>query len=97
HKEVINKLTMHFTDSPKVDLYCSVDKEGEHQTDTYWVFGSYCPLCRENRMSLQEEPEILYDDVLKAYLGNSELIQELKTQCFTSPISWNNVLILPDK
>ncbi|CAG8821800.1 13407_t:CDS:2, partial [Gigaspora margarita] len=53
HKEVINKLTMHFTDSPKVDLYCSVDKEGEHQTDTYWVFGSHCPLCRENHMSLK--------------------------------------------
>ncbi|KAF0500229.1 hypothetical protein F8M41_020322 [Gigaspora margarita] len=27
-KEVINKLTMHFTDSPKLDLYFSVDKEG---------------------------------------------------------------------
>ncbi|CAG8850609.1 25577_t:CDS:2, partial [Gigaspora margarita] len=26
-KEFINKLTMHFTNSPKVDLYCSVDKE----------------------------------------------------------------------
>ncbi|CAG8831876.1 11790_t:CDS:2, partial [Gigaspora margarita] len=82
--------------SPKVDLYCSVDKEGEHQTDTYWVFGSHCPLCRENHMSLQE-PGIPYDDVLKAYSGNSELIQKLKTRCFTSPIPWNNVLILPDK
>ncbi|CAG8800510.1 1315_t:CDS:2, partial [Gigaspora margarita] len=44
-----------------------------------------------------KEPGIPYDDVLKAYSGNSELIQELKTQCFTSPIPWNNVLILPDK
>ncbi|CAG8711801.1 6172_t:CDS:2, partial [Gigaspora rosea] len=42
-------------------------------------------------------PGIPYDDVLKAYSGNSELIQELKTRCFTSPIPWNHVLILPDK
>ncbi|CAG8535254.1 18472_t:CDS:2 [Gigaspora margarita] len=55
HKEVINKLTMHFTDSPKVDLYCSVDKEGEHQTDSYWILGSHCPLCRKNHISLQDK------------------------------------------
>ncbi|CAG8668626.1 2562_t:CDS:2, partial [Ambispora gerdemannii] len=77
-KEVINKLTMHFTDSPKVDLYFSVDKEGEHQTDTYWIFGSHCSLCRENHMSL-EDPGIPFDEVLEAYPENSKLIQELKT------------------
>ncbi|CAG8807260.1 21966_t:CDS:2, partial [Dentiscutata erythropus] len=33
-----------------------------------------------------EEPGIPYDDVLKAYSSNLELIQELKTQCFTIPI-----------
>ncbi|CAG8801228.1 23167_t:CDS:10, partial [Gigaspora margarita] len=54
-KEVINKLNMHFTDSPKVDLYFSIDKEDGHQTDTYWVFGSHCPLCKENHMSLQDK------------------------------------------
>ncbi|CAG8802589.1 10867_t:CDS:2, partial [Gigaspora margarita] len=63
HKEVINKLTMHFTDSPKLDLYFSIDKEGEHQFDAYWVLGSYCPLCRENHMSLQGIP---LDEVLNA-------------------------------
>ncbi|RIB17016.1 hypothetical protein C2G38_2315099 [Gigaspora rosea] len=54
------------------------------------------PLCRENHMSLNK-PRIPYDDVLKAYSSNLELIQELKTQCFTIPIPWNNALILPDK
>ena len=49
---VINKLTSHFTDSPKLDKNCSIDTEGEHQTDSYWVLGSHCPLCRENHMSL---------------------------------------------
>ncbi|CAG8669765.1 13575_t:CDS:2, partial [Cetraspora pellucida] len=94
--QVINKLTTHFIDSPKLDKNNSIDTEGEHQTDSYWVLGSYCPLYKENHMSL-DEPGILYDDVLKAYSGNSELIQELKTRCFTSPIPWNYVLILPDK
>ncbi|CAG8788754.1 19057_t:CDS:2, partial [Gigaspora rosea] len=93
---VINKLTSHFTDSPKLDKNCSIDTEGEHQTDSYWVLGPHCPLCRENHMSLYE-PGIPYDDVLKAYSDNSELIQELKTRCFTIPIPWNNALILPDK
>ncbi|CAG8771850.1 19613_t:CDS:2 [Gigaspora margarita] len=93
-KEFINKLTMHFTDSPKVDLYCSVDKEGEHQTDTYWVFGLHCPLCRENHMSLKGIP---FDEVLEAYPENSKLIQELKTQSFTLPIPWDNVLKFPNK
>ncbi|CAG8515505.1 13154_t:CDS:2 [Ambispora gerdemannii] len=90
-KEVINKLTMHFTDSPKVDLYFSVDKEGGHQTDTYWVFDSHCSLCKENHMSLKD-PGIPFDEVLEAYPENSKLIQELKTQFFTSPIPWNNAL-----
>ncbi|CAG8806031.1 6415_t:CDS:2 [Gigaspora margarita] len=54
-KEVINKLTMHFTDSPKLDLYFSVDKEGEHQSDAYWVLGPGIPL----------------DEVLKAYPENA--------------------------
>ncbi|CAG8724402.1 10622_t:CDS:2 [Gigaspora margarita] len=93
-KEVINKLTMYFTDSPKVDLYFSVDKEGEHQVDTYWVFGSHCPLCRENHMSLKGIP---FDEVLEAYPENSKLIQELKTQSFTLPIPWNNALKFPNK
>ncbi|CAG8779088.1 9783_t:CDS:2 [Gigaspora margarita] len=52
--------------------------EGEHQTDSYWVLGSYCPLCRENHMSLYE-PGIPLNNVLKAYSGNSKQIQELKT------------------
>ncbi|KAF0414650.1 hypothetical protein F8M41_007675 [Gigaspora margarita] len=30
---------MHFTDSPKLDLYFSIDKKGEHQSDAYWVLG----------------------------------------------------------
>ncbi|CAG8454759.1 8322_t:CDS:2 [Scutellospora calospora] len=114
---VINKLTSHFTDSPKLDKNCSIDTEGEHQTDSYWVLGSHCPLCRENHMSLNgkwwldsrnkntyylhctnlKEPGIPYDDVLKAYSSNLELIQELKTQSFTIPIPWNNALILSDK
>ncbi|CAG8793745.1 36343_t:CDS:2 [Gigaspora margarita] len=89
HKEVINKLTTHFTDSPKLDLYFSIDKEGEHQSDTYWVLGSHCPLCRENHTSLKGIP---FDEVLEAYSENSELIQELKTHCFTLPIPWNNAL-----
>ncbi|CAJ0746881.1 19914_t:CDS:2 [Entrophospora sp. SA101] len=77
---------MHFTDSPKLDKYSSVDKEGEYQIDMYWVLGSRCPLCREKHMSLRE-----------AYPENSGLIQELKSQCFTSPIPWNNTLKFPDK
>ncbi|CAG8557594.1 10026_t:CDS:2 [Cetraspora pellucida] len=70
HNPVINKLTSHFTNSPKLDKNHSIDTE---------------------------EPKILYNDVLKAYSGNLKLIQELKTRCFTLPISWNHVLILPDK
>ncbi|CAJ0842252.1 7469_t:CDS:2, partial [Entrophospora sp. SA101] len=54
----------------------------------------YCPICRENHMSLQE-PGISIDEVLEAYTENSEPIQELKTQCFTSPIPWNNALKFP--
>ncbi|RHZ55606.1 hypothetical protein Glove_413g22 [Diversispora epigaea] len=50
--QVINKLTTYFTDSPKLDKNSSIDTEGEHQTDSYWVLGSHCPLCRENHMSL---------------------------------------------
>ncbi|CAG8796323.1 18238_t:CDS:2, partial [Gigaspora margarita] len=115
--QVINKLTTHFIDSPKLDKNNSIDTEGEHQTDSYWVLGSHCPLCRENHMSLYgkwwldsqskntyylyctnlKEPGILLDDVLKAYSDNSKQIQELKTRRFTSPIPWNNALILPDK
>ncbi|CAG8564753.1 12052_t:CDS:2 [Gigaspora rosea] len=94
--QVINKLITHFTDSPKLDKNCSIDIEGEHQTDYYWVLGPHCPLCRENHMSL-DEPGIPLDDVLKAYSGDSKQIQELKTQRFTIPIPWNNALILPDK
>ncbi|RHZ69303.1 hypothetical protein Glove_284g65 [Diversispora epigaea] len=95
----------------------SIDVEGEHQTDSYWILGPHCPLCRDNHMSLEgkwwlnnrskniyylhcinlKEPGIPFDDVLKAYSGNSELVQELKARCFTLPIPWNNVLILPDK
>ncbi|CAJ0835961.1 13406_t:CDS:2, partial [Entrophospora sp. SA101] len=51
--QVINKLTMRFSDSPKLDKDYSIDKEGEHQSDSYWIFGSHCPICRENHMSLQ--------------------------------------------
>nr|CAG8649592.1 15754_t:CDS:2 [Entrophospora candida] len=51
--QVINKLTMRFTDSPKLDKDYSIDKEGEHQSDSYWIFGSRCPICRGNHMSLQ--------------------------------------------
>ncbi|CAJ0746461.1 17961_t:CDS:2 [Entrophospora sp. SA101] len=47
-------------------------------------------------MSLQE-PGISIDEVLEAYTENSEPIQELKTQCFTSPIPWNNALKFPNK
>ncbi|CAG8786314.1 1201_t:CDS:2 [Dentiscutata erythropus] len=83
--QVINKLTTHFIDSPKLDKNNSIDTKGEHQTDSYWVLGSHCLLCRENHMSLYE-PGIPLDDVLKAYSGNSKQIQELKTRCFTSPI-----------
>ncbi|CAG8817484.1 13031_t:CDS:1, partial [Racocetra fulgida] len=36
-----------------MDKNNSIDTEGEHQTDSYWVLGSHCPLCRENHMSLQ--------------------------------------------
>ncbi|CAJ0847092.1 9429_t:CDS:2 [Entrophospora sp. SA101] len=94
--QVINKLTMHFTDSPKLDKYSSVDKEGEYQIDMYWVLGSRCPLCREKHMSLRD-PGIPLIEVLEAYPENSGLIQELKSQCFTSPIPWNNTLKFPDK
>ncbi|CAG8681897.1 11450_t:CDS:1 [Dentiscutata heterogama] len=52
---VINKLTSHFTDSPKLDKNYSIDTEGEHQTDSYWVLGPHCPLCRENHMSLDDK------------------------------------------
>ncbi|CAG8836880.1 31016_t:CDS:2, partial [Gigaspora margarita] len=96
HNSVINKLTSHFTNLPKLDKNYSIDTEGEHQTDFYWVLSPHCPPCRENHMSIYE-PGIPYDNVLKAYSGNLELIQELKTQCFTIPIPWNNALILPDK
>ncbi|CAG8848166.1 15819_t:CDS:2, partial [Gigaspora margarita] len=85
HKEVINKLTMHFTDSPKLDLYFSIDKKGEHQSDAYWVLGSHCPLCRENHMSLQGIP---LDEVLKAYHENAVPNQ---------PIVRNHALKFPDK
>ncbi|CAG8787663.1 41318_t:CDS:2 [Gigaspora margarita] len=70
HKEVINKLTMHFTDSSKLDLYFSIDKEGEHQSDTYWVLSSHYPLCKGNHMSL-DRLGILLDEVLKAYSENA--------------------------
>ncbi|CAG8796764.1 36491_t:CDS:2 [Gigaspora margarita] len=81
HNQVINKLTTHFINLPKLDKNNSIDTEGEHQTDFYWVL----------------EPEILLDDVLIAYSDNSKQIQELKTRHFTSSIPWNNALILPDK
>ncbi|CAJ0760269.1 267_t:CDS:1, partial [Entrophospora sp. SA101] len=42
-------------------------------------------------------PGISIDEVLEAYTENSEPIQELKTQCFTSPIPWNNALKFPNK
>ncbi|CAG8514906.1 9892_t:CDS:2 [Cetraspora pellucida] len=51
--QVINKLTTHFINSPKLDKNNSIYTEGEHQTNSYWVLGSHCPLCRENYMSLQ--------------------------------------------
>ncbi|CAG8819480.1 12300_t:CDS:2, partial [Gigaspora margarita] len=86
-KEVINKLTMHFTDSPKLDLYFSIDKEGEHQSEAYWVLGSLCLLCRENHMSL-DGPGIPLDKVLKAYYENAVPNQ---------PIVWNHALKFPDK
>ncbi|CAG8853768.1 40234_t:CDS:2, partial [Gigaspora margarita] len=66
-KKVINKLTMHFTDSSKLDLYFSI---GEHQSDAYWVLGSHCPLCKGNYMSL-DGPGIPLDEVLKAYPENA--------------------------
>ncbi|KAF0515320.1 hypothetical protein F8M41_017334 [Gigaspora margarita] len=50
--QVINKLTTHFINSPKLDKNNSIYTEGEHQTGSYWVLGSYCPLCRQNHMSL---------------------------------------------
>ncbi|CAG8512974.1 15923_t:CDS:2 [Dentiscutata heterogama] len=34
------------------DKNYSIDTEGEHQTDSYWVLSSHCPLCKENHMSL---------------------------------------------
>ncbi|CAH1763975.1 1460_t:CDS:2 [Entrophospora sp. SA101] len=43
------------------------------------------------------KPGISIDEVLEAYTENSEPIQELKTQCFTSPIPWNNALKFPNK
>ncbi|CAJ0823789.1 2459_t:CDS:2 [Entrophospora sp. SA101] len=70
--------------------------EDGHQSDAYWVLGLHCPLCREKHMSLRD-PWIPLIKVLEAYPENSELIQELKTQCFTSPIPWNNTLKFPDK
>ncbi|KAF0533406.1 hypothetical protein F8M41_010539 [Gigaspora margarita] len=87
HKKVINKLTMYFTDSSKLDLYFSVDKEGEHQSDTYWVLGSHCLLYRGNHMSL-DEPGIPLDEVLKAYPENA---------IHNQPIIWNHTLKFPDK
>nr|CAG8607061.1 7193_t:CDS:2 [Entrophospora candida] len=74
------------------ELNHSVDKEDEHQSNTYW----YCPICRKNHMNLQE-PGTSIDEVLEAYPENSEPIQELKTQCFTSPIPWNHALKFPNK
>nr|CAG8623371.1 15552_t:CDS:2 [Entrophospora candida] len=75
----------------------SKEEQDEHQSDSYSLFGSRCPICRENHMSLQE-PEISIDEVLEAYPENSEPIQELKTQCFTLPIPCNNMLLnFPDK
>ncbi|CAG8762865.1 12697_t:CDS:2, partial [Cetraspora pellucida] len=35
--QVINKLTTHFIDLPKLDKNNSIYTEGEHQTDSYWV------------------------------------------------------------
>ncbi|CAG8842230.1 12189_t:CDS:2, partial [Gigaspora margarita] len=52
---VINKLTSHFTDLPKLDKNYSIDTEGEHQTDSYWVLSPHCPLCRENHMSIYDK------------------------------------------
>ncbi|CAJ0766694.1 23394_t:CDS:2, partial [Entrophospora sp. SA101] len=77
-------------------LHFGIDKEGGHQIDSHWVLGLHCPLCREKHMSLRD-PGIPLIEVLEAYPENSELIQELKTQCFTSPIPWNNTLKFPDK
>nr|CAG8463526.1 10920_t:CDS:2 [Entrophospora candida] len=47
--------------------------------------------------SSKKRPGISIDEVLEAYPENSEPIQELKTQCFTSPIPWNNALKFPNK
>ncbi|CAG8768915.1 18265_t:CDS:2 [Dentiscutata erythropus] len=66
--QVINKLTTHFIDLPKLDKNNSIYTEGEHQTDSYWVLGSHCPLCRENHMSLQGIP---FDEVLEAFPENT--------------------------
>ncbi|CAG8702966.1 4212_t:CDS:2 [Cetraspora pellucida] len=55
HNSVINKLTLYFTDLPKLDKNYSIDTEGKHQTDSYWVLSSHCPLYRENHMSLDDK------------------------------------------
>ncbi|CAG8789122.1 7508_t:CDS:2 [Dentiscutata erythropus] len=80
HKEVINKLTIHFTNSPKLDLYFSIDKEGKWWLDNQGkkIYYLHCTNLKE--------PGISLDDVLEAYPENSKLIQELKTQCYTLPI-----------
>ncbi|CAG8749379.1 12044_t:CDS:2, partial [Gigaspora rosea] len=66
--QVINKLTTHFIDSPKLDKNNSIDTEDSRSKNTYYL---HCTNLKE--------PGILLDDVLKAYSGNSKQIQELKT------------------
>ncbi|KAF0348192.1 hypothetical protein F8M41_015572 [Gigaspora margarita] len=107
-KEVINKLTMLFTDSPKLDLYFSVDKEGEHQSDAYWVLGSHCPLCRGNHMSLDgkwwldnRNKKIYYLHCTNLKGPEIPLDEVLKAYHENAvpnqPIVWNYALKFPDK
>ncbi|CAG8452821.1 10226_t:CDS:2 [Ambispora gerdemannii] len=70
----------------RLELNYSIDKEGEHQKDCYWIYGSrICPICGKNHWYLNDSGVPL-DEVLEAYSEN-----------FASPFPWNYALKFPDK
>ncbi|CAG8712559.1 16895_t:CDS:2, partial [Racocetra fulgida] len=61
---VINKLTTHFIDSPKLNKNNSIDTEDNQGNKFYYL---YCDNIKD--------PGISFDEILEAYPENSKLIQ----------------------
>ncbi|CAJ0834451.1 3554_t:CDS:2 [Entrophospora sp. SA101] len=91
----------HSSDNPTAEAQSTVSSEIVEASTTKSLSNSISDKrITENMLDgdyLTPEPGISIDEVLEAYTENSEPIQELKTQCFTSPIPWNNALKFPNK